>query len=63
MKIQTNSTLQKVKIELPSSILAQLITSGLLHGSECKCLDNHAKKILWQSLLASSLNNEAQLCI
>ncbi|MCJ8321686.1 MAG: hypothetical protein MJK12_18775 [Colwellia sp.] len=58
MKTATNPTLQNVKIELPGSVLAQLITSGLLHGSECKCLDIHAKNILWQSLLTSSLNNE-----
>ena len=54
---------QKVKIELPGTVLAQLIASGLLHGSECKCLDNNAKKILWKSLLTRSLTNEARLCL
>lgn len=62
MKITTTPSPKKVRIELPETVLAKLIISGLLHGSQCKCLDNNAKKILWQSLLTSSLTNEAQLC-
>ncbi len=49
---------EKVKIELPSKVLAQLLKSGLLHGNECKCLDINAKKVLWKLLLASSLKVE-----
>ena len=53
---------EKVKIELPGNLLAQLIISGLLHGNECKCLDNNAKKVLWKSLLTSSLTSDKRLC-
>jgi len=45
---------KRVKIELPSGILAQLISSGMLCGRDCKCLDNNAKQVVWQTLLASS---------
>lgn len=45
---------KRVKIELPSGILAQLISSGMLYGRDCKCLDDDAKQVVWQSLLASS---------
>ncbi|WP_286262917.1 hypothetical protein [Thalassotalea atypica] len=43
-----------VKIELPSSLLAELICNGLIFGHDCKCLDENAKQVLWQSLLLSS---------
>lgn len=45
----------KVKIELPSQLLVQLITEGQLKGNDCKCLDTEAKKVLWHSLLCSSI--------
>ena len=42
-------------IEIPSTLLAHLITSGALTGNNCKCLDNNARKTLWLSLLHSSM--------
>jgi len=48
----------KVQVELSSSILKQLLESGLLHGGDCKCLNASAKKVLWQTLLATSTNDE-----
>jgi len=63
MKAKITPSSQKVRIELPGTVLAQLISSGLLHGNECICLDINAKKILWKSLLTSSLNSEGQLCL
>ena len=62
MKRKLSQSVDSVQIELSGTILAQLIQSGMLHGSECKCLNNNAKKVLWQSLLDSSLHNEGQLC-
>jgi hypothetical protein len=47
--------MDKAQIEIPATLLAQLIASGQLPGGECKCLDNTARKTLWQSLLNSSL--------
>lgn len=44
----------KVKIELPSTVLAKLIRTGMLYGSDCKCLDANAKQVIWQLLLTSS---------
>mgnify|MGYP000290343676 CR=1 FL=1 len=57
MKTSTiiDASSDKVQVELSSGLLAKLITSGALPGSECKCLNSHAKKIVWQSLLTSSL--------
>ena len=54
---------EKVQVELSGYLLAQLISTGMLHGSECKCLDAKAKKIVWQSLLTSSINGGTSLCI
>lgn len=44
----------KVQVELPAYLLVKLITSGLLHGDQCKCLNEKAKNTLWWSLLNSS---------
>lgn len=46
---------ETVQVEIQSELLAQLITSGLLPGNECKCLDNNARKTLWKSLLNVNL--------
>ncbi len=53
-----NST-NKVQVELSSNILKQLLKSGLLHGGDCKCLNASAKKVLWQTLLATSTDDKA----
>ncbi|WP_448548315.1 hypothetical protein [Thalassotalea fusca] len=44
------------QVAIPQQLLAQLITKGLLHGDECRCLNATAKQVLWQALLASSIN-------
>jgi len=51
----------KVQIELKSSVLAKLIASGILHGNECRCLNSNAKRVVWQTLLNSSLVTEASI--
>jgi len=51
----------KVQVEISAVLLAQLITSGRLTGNSCKCLDNNARKILWQSLLNLSTNPHTNL--
>lgn len=43
------------RVEIPTSLLAQLISSGALTGNDCRCLDNNARKTLWQSLLNLSV--------
>jgi len=48
----------KVQVEISSNLLSQLLTSGLLHCGDCKCLNANAKSIIWHSLLASSTNND-----
>lgn len=48
----------KVQVELSTHLLIQLLNSGLLHCSDCKCLNADAKKILWQALLTSTANTE-----
>ncbi len=46
------------QVELPEKILTQLIASGVLHGNECKCLNNIAKNVLWKALLSCSIKVE-----
>ena len=60
MAIQTLNTVMasKIQVELPSNILLQLLNSGLLHCSDCKCLNTETKKVLWQALLSSTANIE-----
>jgi hypothetical protein len=56
-------SIEKAKVELPIILLEKLILSGLLPGNECKCLDDAARKTLWNSLLQSSLNGKQSLCL
>jgi hypothetical protein len=56
----------KAQVEIPTALLAQLISSGMLVGNDCICLDNNARKTMWQSLLNLSANsctnfNQAEL--
>lgn len=46
----------KVKIEMSSDLLMQLISHGQLKGNDCRCLDANAKQVLWFSLLNSSVD-------
>jgi len=41
----------KAQVEISAVLLAKLISSGALNGNDCRCLDNNARKTLWQSLL------------
>jgi hypothetical protein len=51
----SNNTLtMKAKVELPAALLEQLIISGLLPGSQCKCLNDSARQAVWKSLLIGS---------
>lgn len=54
---------ERAKVELPTILLEKLILSGVLPGNQCKCLDDTARKTLWNSLLQSSLQGEQQLCL
>lgn len=68
MTIQAFNTAiaSKIQVELPSNILLQLLNSGLLHCSDCKCLNADTKKVLWQALLTSTacteLTPEEKIC-
>jgi len=55
MPSQTLHRQQKVKVELSANLLELLITSGNIKGSDCRCLDNQAKQVVWKSLLNSSV--------
>ena len=46
----------KVKIEVSSTLLMQLIHQGQVKGNDCRCLDANAKQVLWLSLLNSSID-------
>lgn len=61
--LNADSTANKVQVELSSHVLKELLKSGLLHGEDCKCLNANAKKIIWQTLLSTSIDNkENYLC-
>jgi hypothetical protein len=57
-----SSNNEKAQVELPIKLLERLILSGALAGHECRCLDDAARKTLWQSILQSSLQGEQSLC-
>jgi len=58
-----NNIQEKAQVELPTVLLEKLILSGVLQGNECKCLDDSARKTVWNSLLLGSLNGEQALCL
>jgi len=47
---------ERAKVEIPVGLLAKLISSGLLHGNDCKCLDSNARNVMWKSLLLGSIH-------
>jgi hypothetical protein len=48
---------ERAKVEIPVGLLAKLISSGLLHGNDCKCLDSNARNVMWKSLLLGSIHD------
>jgi len=46
------------QVAISKNLLEKLIVMGVLHGSECRCLNHIAKKVIWQTLLNNSLNLE-----
>ena len=57
MSSQTQPCQPKVKVELSANLLASLITSGVIKGTDCRCLDTQTKQVVWKSLLNSSVQN------
>jgi len=45
---------ERAKVEIPAGLLSKLISSGLLRGNECTCLDSNARNVMWKSLLLGS---------
>ena len=62
LSIAPRDNRQRAKVELSTRLLEKLIKSGLISANECKCLDDTAKKIVWQSVLANSASAEHSLC-
>lgn len=54
---QTNIDQNLAQVALPTNVLEKLISLGIVHGDECRCLNKVAKKVIWQTLL----NNSAQI--
>jgi len=46
------------QVALSRDSLERLIAMGVIHGSECLCLNLIAKKVIWQTLLNNSVNLE-----
>ncbi|MDG1751377.1 MAG: hypothetical protein P8I03_06925 [Thalassotalea sp.] len=44
------------QVALPKNVLEKLISLGIIHGDECRCLNKVAKKVIWQTLLDNSAN-------
>lgn len=53
-----NNKIDKVQVEISSSLLSNLLNSGLLHCGDCKCLNANAKTVIWHNLLASSTSSD-----
>lgn len=54
----SNINHEMAQVAIPQSLLEQLITDGLLHGSDCHCLNAIAKTTVWKSLLSNSLSTK-----
>ncbi|AAZ26149.1 hypothetical protein CPS_1064 [Colwellia psychrerythraea 34H] len=54
----TTNKIDKVQVEISSSLLSHLLNSGLLHCGDCKCLNANAKTVIWHNLLASSTSSD-----
>lgn len=54
----TNIDQNLAQVALPKSVLEKLISLGIIHGDECRCLNKVAKKVIWQTLLNNSVNIE-----
>ncbi|MDO6446366.1 hypothetical protein Q4493_11335 [Colwellia sp. 1_MG-2023] len=51
---QTNIDQNLAQVALPTNVLEKLISLGIVHGNECRCLNKVAKKVIWQTLLNNS---------
>lgn len=51
---QTNIDQNLAQVALPTNVLEKLISLGIVHGDECRCLNKVAKKVIWQTLLNNS---------
>jgi hypothetical protein len=55
---QINIDQNLAQVALPKKVLERLISLGIVHGDECRCLNKIAKKVIWQTLLNNSANIE-----
>ena len=62
LSIAPGDNRQRAKVELSTRLLEKLIKSGLISANEFKCLDDTAKKVVCQSVLANSASKEHSLC-
>ncbi len=53
--------LEPVQVEISGYLLAQLISTGVIHADECKYLNDKTKKVIWYSLLASIVDDQKNL--
>lgn len=47
---------ETAQVAISDQLLAHLISQGIVHCSDLKCLNSAAKNVMWQSLLNSSVN-------
>jgi len=43
------------QVAIPKKLLETLVSTGFIHGNDCRCLNGVAKKVIWQALLNSSV--------
>ncbi|GAA6206075.1 MULTISPECIES: hypothetical protein [Thalassotalea] len=50
----TNIDQNLAQVALPTNVLEKLISLGIVHGDQCRCLNKVAKQVIWQTLLNNS---------
>ncbi|WP_206483829.1 hypothetical protein [Thalassotalea sp. G2M2-11] len=43
------------QVGIPKALLDELISTGVLTGDQCRCLNSIAKNVMWESLLNTSV--------
>ncbi len=46
------------QVGISKTLLSQLLSMGLLHCDDCRCLNRVAKDVIWQTLLNNSVKWE-----
>lgn len=53
-----DQSLCTAQVAISQSLLEKLLSTGVIHGYECRCLNDVAKNVIWHALLKQSIKLE-----